>query len=99
MNPVCPVIYFDPGTSALFTKDQVSVRVGFKEVEAPRPLCYCFGHSWESIATEWSSTGKSTVIAAITESMRSEGCRCEVTNPAGICCLADVAKALEQIRR
>ena len=95
----CPVVYFDPEGGAVFTKDQVSVRMGFKETDDPRPLCYCFDHSWESLRKEWLVTGQSTAVASIRESMRSRGCRCEETNPMGICCLAEVAKALEMIQR
>jgi hypothetical protein len=98
MSQACPVVYFDPKSGAVFTKDQVAIRVGFKEIESPRPLCYCFDHSWESIQKEWLAIGQSTAIASIRESMRSTGCRCEETNPTGICCLADVAKALKQIQ-
>lgn len=98
MSQACRVVYFDLESRAVFTKDQVSVRVGFKETDAPRPLCYCFDHSWESLQKEWLATGQSTAVASIRESMRSTGCHCEETNPIGTCCLADVAKALEQIQ-
>ncbi len=98
LSPACPVVYFDPAGGAAFSKDQLSVRVGFKEGVAPRPLCYCFDHSWESLREEWLATGQSTVAASIRETMRSAGCHCEETNPKGVCCLADVAEALSQIQ-
>lgn len=98
-NQACAVVYFDPEDGVAFTKDQVSVRVGFKESDAPRPLCYCFDHSWESLQKEWLVTGQSTVVASIRESIRSGRCRCEETNPLGRCCLAEVARAVEQIQR
>jgi len=98
LSPACPVVYFDPAGGAAFTKDQLRVRVGFKEAVAPRPLCYCFGHSWESLREEWLATGHSTVAAAIREAMRTDGCRCEETNPKGVCCLGDVTEALNQIQ-
>jgi len=41
-SPVCEVVYFDAG-GAVFTKPDLSVRVGIKEPEDPKPLCYCFG--------------------------------------------------------
>ena len=98
LSQACPVVYLDPESGAVFTKNQVSVRVGFKETDAPRPLCYCFDHSWESLQKERRATGQSTTIASIRESIQSAGRRCEEANPVGICCLADVAKALEQIQ-
>jgi len=98
MSQDCPVVYFDPADGALFTKEQVSVRVGFKERDDPRPLCYCFDHSWGSLRKEWSASGQSTALAAIRDSIRASGCRCEETNPLGVCCLPDVVKALQLIQ-
>jgi hypothetical protein len=98
MSQDCPVVYFDPESGAAFTKDQVAIRVGFKETESPRPLCYCFDHSWETLKQEWLATGQSTALASIRDSIRSSGCRCEETNPLGVCCLPDVVKALELIQ-
>lgn len=99
LNQACSAVYFDPSDGAVFTKEQVSVRIGFKEPDDPRPLCYCFDHSWESLRKEWLETGQSTATASIQASIRVRGCRCEETNPMGVCCLADVATALEEIQR
>jgi hypothetical protein len=92
------VVYFDPEIGEVFGKAQLSVRVGFKETEAPRPLCYCFDHSWESLQQEWLATGQSTALATIRAAIRSAGCRCEETNPKGVCCLGDITEALNQIQ-
>ncbi len=98
LSQSCPVVYFDPETKAVFTKDKLSVRVGYKELAAPRPLCYCFGHAMESLREEWLTTGQSTVAHSIREAMRTEGCRCETTNPKGTCCLGDVIEALREVQ-
>ena len=44
----------------------VTVRVGLKETEPPVPLCYCFGHTAESVRDEIVATGRSTVPERIT---------------------------------
>ena len=97
-TPECPVVYFDSESGAVYTKDQITVRVGFKETDSPRTLCYCFDHTWETMQKEWLAIGQCTTAASIRESIRSEGCRCEETNPKGICCLGDITEALHQIQ-
>lgn len=91
--PDCAVVYFNAG-GRVFTKDALEVRVGLKEKVAPRPVCYCFGHSVESIREEIARTGRSTVAASITDMVASGECRCEVLNPKGTCCLGDVRKVV-----
>ena len=59
-DPACAVVYFSVDGSQVFTTADLIVRVGLKEREAPRPLCYCFGHSVESIEAEWRATGRTT---------------------------------------
>lgn len=66
------------------------VRVGIKETEAPRPVCYCFGYSLEDIIEEIRLTGSTTVPQSILTRLDSEGCHCETTNPQGSCCLGTV---------
>ncbi len=86
----CDVVYFSlAATSSLFLKDSLMVRVGIKETSAPRPVCYCFNHSVESIEDEIRSTGKSTAINDITTQMKA-ACWCETKSPMGSCCLAVV---------
>ena len=68
-----------------------------KERSAPRPLCYCFNHSAESILEEWARTGKTTVADAIKAELKAGGCRCEVANPSGGCCLGDVIKEVKRL--
>jgi len=97
-SSTCPVVYFLPGTAQTFVREQLTVRVGVKETSAPRPLCYCFGHSQESLREEWLRTGKSTAVAAIQVAIKAGTCRCQVTNPQGNCCLGDVLQSLKAIQ-
>jgi len=56
----CDVVYFAEDGSHVFTKADLKVRVGVKETDAPRPICYCFNHTVEEIFDEIQRTGTST---------------------------------------
>ena len=93
--PDCDVVYFTHDGKTL-EKGALKVRVGLKEKEAPRPVCYCFGHTVESIREEIGRTGRSTVAASIKEKVEAGECSCEILNPKGTCCLGDVNKAAKE---
>jgi copper chaperone CopZ len=99
----CDVVYFSEGGDTTFTKSQLKVPVGVKERAGERPLCYCFGHSVASIKEELRTQGRSDALADIRAKMKSPGCRCDVTNPSGSCCLGSVARGIqiaqEEMRR
>lgn len=92
--PDCDVVYFAADGRTLH-KDAIKVRVGAKEKSPPRTVCYCFGHTVESIHDEIERTGQSTVAASITAKVKAGECRCERLNPKGSCCLGDVSKAVK----
>lgn len=94
-SPDCALVYFSADGSQTFARADLTVRVGVKERSGPRPLCYCFGHSAESIRNEWATARKSTVIDAIKAGMKAGACRCEVTNPGGGCCLGDISREVK----
>ncbi len=83
----CDVVYFAEGGSHVFTKGDLKVRVGVKETEAPRPICYCFNHTVEEIFDEIQRTGATTVPDDVASRLNTEGCDCVHTNPQGSCCL------------
>jgi hypothetical protein len=91
----CEVVYFARDGRTL-DKSALTVRVGVKEKVAPRPVCYCFGHTVESIREEIERTGRSTAAASITAKVNAGECRCEILNPKGSCCLSDVHRAVEE---
>lgn len=93
-RPDCEVVYFTHD-GRMLEKNALRVRVGLKEKEAPRPVCYCFGHSVESIRQEIEKTGRSTVVASITMRVEAGECSCEVLNPKGTCCLGDVSRTVK----
>jgi len=82
----CPVVYHE-GAGELLVKDQIAVRVGCKELQAPRLVCYCFGHTAEEIQQDAATEDGPRVIAEIEAKIRSGLCACETTNPEGVCCL------------
>lgn len=92
----CDVVYFS-ADGKVVNKKSMKVRVGIKEKESPRPVCYCFGHTVESIGEEIARTGRSTVAAAITAKINAGLCTCELLNPKGRCCLGDVTRIVAAV--
>jgi copper chaperone CopZ len=80
----------------MLRKDALKVRVGVKEKSGPRTVCYCFGHTVESIREEIEWTGQSSVAASITAKVKAGECSCETLNPKGSCCLGDINKAVKE---
>jgi len=91
----CGVAYFDADGNTL-EKSALSVRVGVKEGDPPRPICYCFGHTFEEIEAEVAATGTSGVSDSITEKCHQGLHDCERKNPQGSCCLGTVRAALKE---
>lgn len=91
----CDVVYFSNEGDSYFHKSDLSVRVGQKEVDDPVTVCYCFGHTRQSVCEEIRKTGKSTVQADITAKVKAGLCSCETKNPQGSCCLGNVGKAVK----
>lgn len=92
--PNCDVVYFSEEGDAHFTKSQLKAPVGVKETSGERPLCYCFGHSVASIKDELRTKGRCDALDDIRAKMKEPGCRCEVENPSGSCCLGSVARGI-----
>lgn len=91
----CEIVYFgEDGTT--FDKADLTVRVGCKETDAPRQVCYCFDYTVEDIEAQVAETGTSTIPEAITAECRAGRDRCEETNPKGSCCLGDVRAAMKR---
>lgn len=94
-SKACDVVYFSEEGNTMFTGSQLKVLVGIKETEGERPLCYCFGHSVDSIKGELRSKGQSSALEDIRAKMKDPGCRCENENPSGSCCLGNVKKGIK----
>ncbi len=96
-NPDDPTLYFFPEGGQTLSKDDVTVRVGFKEAEPPRLVCYCFEHTREEIQQDFLRQGESTIEADIREKVAAGLCSCEVKNPKGKCCVGDVRAAYREL--
>ncbi len=96
-TPSCPLVYFAANASSIYDKDEIEVRVGLKETEAPIPLCYCFGHTQGNVREEIERTGASNVIASITGHIRAGRCGCDVNNPSGTCCLGTITRVVKEM--
>ena len=94
-TPTCDVAYFRPGNGERFVRQDVRVRIGLKETESPRPVCYCFDHTVEEIEADVASTGTSRIPDEIVDACRRGLDRCAETNPQGTCCLGNVRAILK----
>jgi len=94
----CEVAYFHPASGTRIVKDEVRVRIGPKETDPPRPICYCFDYNLEQIQAELAATGTSKIAEDITEKCRQGLERCEETNPQGSCCLGNIRRAIKEAR-
>lgn len=92
-TPGCEVAYFAADGQTVH-KASLTVRVGVKETESPRPLCYCFGYSVEDIELDLRRDGATRIPDAITAKCRRGEDRCSETNPRGACCLGDVRRVV-----
>ena len=97
-SPECDTVYFSADGASVFTKSDLTVRVGLKEKESPRTICYCFGHTYEEIEAQVGSTGRSTVPDDIRLKLRTQGCDCVHTNPSGSCCLGEVMSFVNSVQ-
>lgn len=84
------LMYFWEDGSLCIDKNDLNVRVGFKELEAPRLACYCFNHTREEIEEEYEELGESKIETSIREKVAKGVCQCHLTNPTGRCCLPDI---------
>ena len=94
-NPDCEVVYYS-FCKDVIRKCQIKTRVGLKEKEAPRPVCYCFGHTIEDSHEEIQQKGRGTVEKEISDKIQAGLCHCEDANPEGRCCLGNVAIAVRE---
>lgn len=96
-EPTCFVVYFSQ-QGELYSKDDVRTTVWQKEPVGSRLLCYCFGENEQTIASEIAATGTSNALDRVKEHVRSGRCACDIRNPRGICCLADLKAAIARLR-
>lgn len=89
----CPVVYFSGDGSIRYTKEKVRYPIGIKEGSGPVTICYCFGVTEEMISGQIRRTGKSSYSTWIAKEVKEGNCACDVRNPKGSCCLAEIKRA------
>lgn len=97
-SPTCAVVYYAEDGQPSFTTIDLRVPVGLKQREAPHPICYCFGHSLESLAEAWRTEGQIAAVDEVRAAVKAGTCRCDRTHPSGRCCLGDLIKASQNIQ-
>lgn len=93
----CPVVYFEEQGRHRFTTDDLRTPVGTKASLGPIPLCYCFGFDESHVRDEISRTGSTAIPEKISRLIREGLCACETRNPAGVCCLGEVNRAVKRL--
>jgi CopZ-like zinc binding protein len=94
----CSIVYFEDKGGEHFTVDDLRIRVGVKVKNDPIPLCYCFGFDENHIRDEIERTGNTSIPDKVSGLIREGLCACEVRNPAGVCCLGEVNKAMQRVK-
>jgi hypothetical protein len=83
-NPACAVVYFGADGSII---PQTRLRTpDAKQATADALICHCFG-----ITVSDAKQSQAARDFALTQT-RERQCACEVRNPSGRCCLADLVK-------
>lgn len=95
-EPACTVVYFSEQGN-VYSKDEIRTTVWQKEPAGSRLSCYCFGENEQTIAAEIAGTGTSNALDRVKEHVRSGRCACDIRNPRGICCLADLRAAIVRL--
>lgn len=96
-TPDCDVVYFSDHGS--FYKSDLKVRVGVKEKEDPVPLCYCFDYTRADCQREIEQFGASQIPERIKAEVQAGFCACEVKNPSGKCCLGDITRVIQDLKK
>ncbi|KAI9129924.1 putative iron-sulfur cluster-binding metallochaperone [Acaryochloris sp. CCMEE 5410] len=96
-TPACPVVYFSNQGSA-YTVQDLKVSVFQKDNRDDVPVCYCFGWTRQRIQSEMEWSENPQVVKIITAHIKTKRCGCEVNNPQGSCCLANVRHVIVDYR-
>jgi hypothetical protein len=94
-DPACEIVYFSPGDS--YSVQDLRVPVWQKEPAGARMVCYCFGENEADIRREIEDRGASCAVERVRAHITAGRCACELRNPRGVCCLADVMAAVKRM--
>lgn len=92
----CAVVYFDSNNKVYLISD-IKVGVHQKDDSPITPICYCFNWTKEKIK-EYVEKGLTlNSIEHIRENIKEQRCGCDVNNPQGSCCLANVTSYIKKL--
>jgi hypothetical protein len=95
-SAACPVVYYDE-VGHTFSTDDVRARVWHKENFGDRTICFCFGESERRIRQELERDNRCDAVDRVRGHIRAGRCACDVRNPRGVRCLADLIAAVERV--
>lgn len=94
----CEIVYFPEAEGTRFYKTDLRVRIGVKEKQDPKPLCYCFGFDESDFRDEIKATGQTTISTRIVKMVKAGMCACDTRNPSGACCLGEITKTVKRLQ-
>jgi len=83
-SPECDVVYFNNVSGVYFRKSELRRRVGIKEKDEPKPVCYCNRVTERDLLAALRESGSFEKALEITGA--GKGGWCIITNPSGRCC-------------
>lgn len=96
-TPVCDVVYFDD-EGRTFGASDIRVPVWQKRGSDAQTICYCFGETERSMAMELERTGRVEAVVRVRAHIAARRCACDIRNPRGACCLADLIAAVQRLQ-
>lgn len=94
----CDVAYFTKDLTHYFLIDQLKEKVTLKDQGLDVLVCFCFGHTRQSILSELQMTGETKVLEDVKSKMKDPGCFCERSNPQGGCCLGNITSWIKEAK-
>lgn len=92
----CNVVYFDEDKKTYLTSE-IKVSVYQKENSSSVPVCYCFGWTKDRLKENVEKGFSSKPIEHIRHNIKENRCGCEINNPQGSCCLANVTNYIKNL--
>lgn len=92
----CDVVYFDTNNKEHLVSD-IKVAVHQKDASVTTPICYCFDWTKEKIKEYVEKGLTPNPVEHIRENIKENRCGCDVNNPQGSCCLANVTSYIKEL--
>jgi hypothetical protein len=93
----CDTVYYSTDGEVVFRAADLRQRVGLKSsTDAAAPVCYCFGFTVGDLETDVCASS-ATIPGRVRELVKARMCACEVRNPSGRCCLAEIARIVKRL--